>query len=375
MFKRSNSFTPSRGNMLNTLPKPPNRTRHRSKISNFSKESQLNIEQGKIISKEQGEIEFGITCINCQEIVPENLIESHSKYCTTISEEVFKVDGSTEIEQFEFRIKKMINFLKDKELQSNYRPTEKNIISVLQKVCKNLLSSNKTASKELNIEVRKYIEAMLEKFKASLSLRIYAERLLLLCKEQLAVLYRIDQKPSEIKMKEEIENREGVYTKKTDIKEKLIIRTNTNKIVSDSEKIANVNSDISSSQTFNSGFSSISDIKESDLCMIENLNDLESNLSSFNYSQEELQKYFYSKCLELKLKYSSKKMVKLIPVAKLYSKVIENNMPAQEWAEFIEEELKNPEKWVVKEKKRCQKSKLRNDQKSQQFESIIEEDL
>lgn len=80
--------------------------------------------------------------------------------------------------------------------------------------------------------------------------------------------------------------------------------------------------------------------------------DEESPLSTICYERasiqekNELKKYFYSKCLVVKLSFSSRHPAQYIQIPQLYEKVIKNNIPVEWWEDSIRDEFKHPERWV-----------------------------
>ncbi|CAG9331278.1 unnamed protein product [Blepharisma stoltei] len=334
-----------------------------------------------MINDDEGEVELGIFCINCQEMVPESLIESHSASCVRITEAVSRADTLGDLDSLKLRIEKMDEFLENKDKETIYRPSERNIIAVLKRLCKKLLDSNIANNKDSSSEVMKLIKSMLENFKGSLSLRIYSERLLTISKEQLEALDKIEKIDIEAKMKEveQLKAQVKIFKERAETIQRTIFKTNPTGLKLDFGQLEDVNSDFSSGKTLSScqSFRSlVSDERKSEIDLPPDFNDTENLDFPIGNSQEELQKYFYSQCLALKLKYNSRELVKLIPTSKLYEKAVEEKIPVEDWVNFIEEELKHPDKWVKKQSKRSRRSQPTNgNKKFQSFETIAEEDV
>ena len=67
-------------------------------------------------------------------------------------------------------------------------------------------------------------------------------------------------------------------------------------------------------------------------------------------STEDLQRYFYSKCLVIKLGFSSRDPAQFIQIPDLYRKVKESGIPVDMWEDFIKEQFKRPELWIKSKK-------------------------
>ena len=65
-----------------------------------------------------------------------------------------------------------------------------------------------------------------------------------------------------------------------------------------------------------------------------------------NKSAQDLKKYFYSKCLLVKLNFDSRDAAQYIQISDLYQKIISENVPLQNWEEFIKDQFEHPERWV-----------------------------
>lgn len=67
-------------------------------------------------------------------------------------------------------------------------------------------------------------------------------------------------------------------------------------------------------------------------------------------SNEDLQRYFYSKCLVIKLGFASRDPAQFIQIPDLYRKVKESAIPVDMWEEFIREQFRKPELWIKSKK-------------------------
>lgn len=61
---------------------------------------------------------------------------------------------------------------------------------------------------------------------------------------------------------------------------------------------------------------------------------------------DEMKKVFYSKCLIVKLSFSSRHPAQYIQIQELYEKIISNSIPMDKWEDSIREEFNHPERWV-----------------------------
>ena len=61
---------------------------------------------------------------------------------------------------------------------------------------------------------------------------------------------------------------------------------------------------------------------------------------------EDLQSYFFSKCLVNKLTFPIRDPVQYIQIPDLYKNVMEIKLPVEKWEEYIYDQFNNPDRWL-----------------------------
>jgi len=95
----------------------------------------------------------------------------------------------------------------------------------------------------------------------------------------------------------------------------------------------------------------LNEIKE-----LDELFDADNRNGQVDKNQEEQSRLFYSKCLALKMKLSSKDLAQHIPVVLLYKSAVERGVPKDKWETFIKESFARPQDYIditkIKNKRR-----------------------
>lgn len=331
-------------------------------FQDFSSDSRKSLrEPKKLVLPVEEQVILNINCMNCQELVPLDKIEQHSKTCTTISETVQSIETGSHHTQVIFKLKKLENCLSELTRNSDLRPGDKNYINIFTRLCKKTIESESLDQTE---EVIKSLSSLLVSFKGNLSIRVYADRLQALVQEQKLVFQdmEIDKKKQELeKIKEEVEK----YKHRSEVLQKSIIRTNSGARVSDlNRKLDEITSDIGSIYSGSSELTGMSGLEEEK-------QELEEPLPS---SSNDLQKHFYSLCLTIKMRQSVRTRTQNISIQKLYNEAVQSNVPPDNWPDFINNQLKNPNKWVDDSRARRRVQPRAALMKPQYFEVIVEED-
>jgi transcriptional/translational regulatory protein YebC/TACO1 len=119
------------------------------------------------------------------------------------------------------------------------------------------------------------------------------------------------------------------------------------KLLKKCESIDEIQSQVESIKTTNSNFTSplLKTNIDAELGDLDNMIEQQKVIAS-EKSMEDLKKYFYSKCLSVKLSYSSRHPAQYIQIPELYNKIVKGNTPLEKWEESIREEFDHPERWV-----------------------------
>ena len=326
--------------------------------SSFVSENSIQKKEISIIPSDQQIL--NINCMNCQELIPIEKIEDHSKVCTTTPENVKNIESGEYLSQIMFKLQKLENCLNDMSRNPELRPGDKNYIAIFSRLCQKVIKNNSIEDVD---SVMQSLSSLLVTFKGSLSIRVYADRLQALAQEQKLGFQEleIENKKQELeKIKEQVEK----YKTRTQVLQKTLLKTTPpNKIGELNRKLDEITSDIGSLYSSASELTANSAIEEEK-------QDFEENLTG---NSTDLRKHFYSLCLSLKMKSSGKASVQNVSIQKLYKEAIETNVPPDVWPQFITNQLKNPLKWAEETRPRRFQPK-NSSMKSQYFEVIVEED-
>ena len=334
----------------------------RSIFMNFGQEGRKSLREPKklVLPLEEQQI-LNINCMNCQELVPLDRIEGHSKTCTSIPQSVQTMESGSYLTQIMFKLRKLESCLVELVQGSDLRPGDKNYINIFTRLCKSIIESGTMEQTETVI---KSLSSLLVSFKGSLSIRVYADRLQALVQELKLGLQEqeIEKKRQELeKIKEEVEK----YKHRSEILQKSIVRTSSaSKMGNINRKLDEITSDIGSLYSGSSEMTAMSGVEEEK-------QELEEPLAS---SSNDLQKHFYSLCLTIKMKQANKARVQNISIQKLYNEAASQNVPPDNWPDFISNQLKNPARWIDETRARRRIQPKSSLMKPQYFEVIVEED-
>jgi hypothetical protein len=285
---------------------------------------------------------MNVLCINCQEFIHLDMIELHSRSCTTLSSTVKQLELYSPLVQVRFRLEKLKDLLNS--LLST-RPGDSNYNSIYLRLIGKLLEVRETVDAEKNTQVMEALTSLMVTFKGSPALLIYGERLKSLAYEQNMALREVMAEVPEVRPTRPIQK------------------------TMQPSRLASVRSETSSAVSLSSDFG-LSSSRTEEHSVIE-------FTSSYSAPEEvDLQRYFYSQCLAVKLTYNSKNLAQYVSIPKLYDEVKRQRLPIEVWASFIKQELKHPDKWV--DSNRVRKSKHSQPKNLQrivrQFDPIVEEE-
>ncbi|OMJ81175.1 hypothetical protein SteCoe_18398 [Stentor coeruleus] len=313
-----------------------------------------------VLPIEEEEI-LNVNCMNCQELIPINKIEDHSKLCTTVPESVENIESGSLLNHVNFKLKKLESCLLDLAKNSDLRPGDKNYISIFIRLSQKTLNGNIDDTEN----VIKSLSSLLVSYKGSLSIRIYADRLHALVQEQ-----KLGYQEEEINKKkgelEKIVEKVEKLKNRSEVLQKHVTKTlPLCKIAEINRKVDEITSDIVSIGSNTSEVTALSGVDEEFKQEFD---------EPFLGTGTDLQKHFYSLCLTIKMKNSTKNQMQNVSIQKLYKEAVDNNVPPDNWQEYINNQLKNPMKWIDNGRgRRCIQPRL-SAMRPQYFEVIIEED-
>jgi hypothetical protein len=335
---------------------PPQRRAYQSLVGKDVRQIQSS---KKSLEVEGEDIILNINCMNCQELIHISAIEAHSKFCTTLTEDVKKIDSTSYLNQTFFRLRKLEAFLTEMNKTPDLKPGDKNYISIILRLCLKLTNNNYFSEIDY---VLQSLSSLLISFRGSRTINLYADRL-----QSLAQELKIAIKEQEI---EEKKKELAYFTEETEKKRRSIdnLESNLSKSLKIDQKkntrFEIISSELGSLKSANSEFSNNSvqdDEKE----------DFEEFVVN---SSDDQRKNFYGLCLAFKLKFTGKNSVQNISVKKVYQKALSENIPEKSWPDFIMKELMDPSNWESKKIfRRNLVQKKQTLASPQYFEVIVEE--
>ncbi|CAG9326335.1 unnamed protein product [Blepharisma stoltei] len=295
--------------------------------------------------------ELRILCKNCEDLIPIDLIESHSRTCLCISESLLILESFTSLDQINFRLKKLEKCLMEMTEKIILKPGDKSYVSILLRLCQKISELNYGEDRK-NEETLRSLSSLLITFRGSLTLKIYADRLKSLAHDQkLALKEAKNANLEELRNKaldfqKALNNAVSLGLKSQELNKKI------DEITSELESLTSENTVISSTTTQE---------MEDSLMQIENFENININ------SQ---QRFFYSLCIAEKMKSPSKSKLHNISIQKLYNKAIALKIRIENWQKWIEESFKSPDFFIEKVPRPKARKSTR---KHHYFETIIEE--
>ncbi|OMJ94884.1 hypothetical protein SteCoe_1913 [Stentor coeruleus] len=275
-------------------------------------------------------------CINCQELISQDNVTMHSLMCVYPTNAVINIDQQPIFQQLLYKIKKLKSALMGHFSQENSQ-VDKGLYEFLVQQADDLLnieeSNNECLDKcksTLNT-LDRYSNAHL-----STSILLYTERLKIIaqgCIQELEKDLADQVNPLDKKYMEIQQARENIGKAK----------------ISNTHNIDEISSQIS--QIWNGKHSAASMTNPDDENQKQDLDELD-NMFKQNESErskktaEDLQRYFFSRCLATKLASPAKDLAQYIQIPELYKSVQELKIPVEKWEEFIKEQFSHPERWV-----------------------------
>ena len=293
-----------------------------------------------------------ILCINCEDMININKLEAHSLICIAPSSQVIKIISSSIFYQIQFRLSKIKSAIESIYFYELHKyPTI--IKSFLELLIKKIIELLQLTEPSIDsIDALTEIASEIRGISSQLSIKfmIYAERLKVLCSEKTHFFIE------EIRKNEKHGLTRELLIKRYEINtirfKSLHFHQKSNNSESRQSSIDNIeaiNSQNDSRITFRSSMSSaLLDDEGSKSIQFNNFEGNETDKSHENRIKvtNDLKKYFYSMCLITKLSFSSRDPAQYIQIHELYKKIIENDIPIENWEEFIKEEFQNPDRWV-----------------------------
>ena len=291
-------------------------------------------------------------CINCENMISLDKISIHSTVCVAPTKYVLKLSTTNPLKMLDFKLDKLKCSI-ESILQEKNKPLttdEKTIFTYIVRYSgevlglKEPLRTNAEKCKEIAEEISRFPLDFI-----SPCVVIYVERVKMIAIEKgNAIESECNSVEASLSLGSILENRaselEGLK------KQILRFKQATGDLDTRAEglEINSVVDDIASKRSLGSSVTSpkagaagrLGEIDELDTMIME-----QENIHK-ERSNADLQKYFYSKCLVMKLGFSSRDPAQFIQIPDLYRRVRETCLPVEKWEDFIKEQFKNPEIWV-----------------------------
>lgn len=293
-----------------------------------------------------------VLCINCENMISLEKISIHSTICMAPTQYVLKLSHTNPLKMLDFKLDKLKCSI-ESILQEKNKPLttdEKMIFTYIVRYSGEVLGVKEPVRE--NVEKCQKIAEEINRFPLdfiSPCVVIYVERVKMIAIEKGHAIENECQKvEANMSLGSILESRasqlEGLK------KQILKFKQATGDLDTRAEclEINSVVDDIGSKRSLGS---SIMSPKEGlRLCEIDELDNMfiEQEKVNKERSNADLQKYFYSKCLVMKLGFSSRDPAQFIQIPDLYRRVRETCLPVEKWEDFIKEQFKNPEIWVKK---------------------------
>lgn len=358
------------------LPQPP--------TSRFNYKNNFLKNPKKIIIEPIEELDsyLSILCINCQNLININLVESHSTSCVSLETLAQEAENGPEFEEMLFKQLKFKKCIEEVVNTENIKFGDKNYAKILMRLNSTILESS---TLETIDQILNSLSSLLISFKGSLSIRVYLDRFhSLISQMKLILSSKIEEQETKSPLKfnadlevpdpdknslkaevEKLKKQTELYKTRAQHFQEVLLKSGVNVFQFDGP-ISLIGSELSSEHSVNSKSSSFAGV----LCN----NEVESPKNVENFEIEgidDLKKYFYTICLTQKIKMTSMKMqTPNLSVSKLYQEVVEADLQPEKWSEFVISQFKKPENRFLEAVGR----KNVYAKKKQTFETIVEED-
>jgi len=258
-------------------------------------------------------------CLNCQNLIKADLVNRHSQVCAEVQPALLKLEQDC-IRLLNLKIDKLKCALETCEPQA--LPADPQLLARLSQLSVALILTESERLQETCCNTAVEIERVLDNFQGSLCVRLYGERLRMLAQEKATELATGPQESLEArverKRKEAEQLREQVefYRKR-----------------SQALQLGDINSAVGRRSSWEDSQAQGSQDHDFDTHVQVQAAETTSR------SSEELQRYFYSQCLQVKMSFGTRHPAQAVPLPSLYQKAQQQAVPVDQWPEFIRTEL------------------------------------
>ena len=286
--------------------------------------------------------DIDVLCINCENMISLDKITAHSSVCIAPTNYILKLSSADPLKLINFRLDKLkcaMESILHEELK-HITTDEKMIFLYLSRQSAEIISIHNASSETIDScsQIAKQIGEYPSDF-LSPCVSLYLERVRVIANQKSEAL------KDDLKFKESGMTINSVIECRTSQIEGLrkqiqkLRQANGGRDVKG--EYLDVCSVIDDTQKSSIGSSLASPRDEKEKNELEELDSMfsEQEVELSQKSNEDLQRYFYSKCLMIKLGFPSRDPVQLIQIPDLYKKVRETAIPVASWDEFIMEEF------------------------------------
>lgn len=296
--------------------------------------------------------EIDVLCINCENMISVDKISAHSSVCVTPTNYIIKLSSANPIKLLDFRLDKLKCSM-EAILHDSVKPLstdEKMIFTYLSRYTIEILSIKESsvesseACNKISIEIANYPISNI-----SPCVSLYLERVRAIAKEKGSILLEEAKvKESSMNLSALLENRASQIEGLNKQIQKFKQATGDTDAKADYLEISSAIDEMHSKTSITSSIVSPRDNKHQfELDELDHMFEAQEKEMT-QKSNEDLQKYFYSKCLIMKLGYSSRDPAQFIQIPDLYRRVREKAIPVDMWEDFIKEQFQKPELWIKK---------------------------
>lgn len=259
---------------------------------------------------------IGITCINCQAIVPEPDIEEHSLRCTTLSSSLVLAEQSP-VKELHFKLQKLYSFFV-MLLSCKMKDHERDTLDMLKRTVTMLLHMREEAHIKYIQEIEQSVTLFTHDLEESLGFQIYTHRVISLAQELITSIKLETKKKQVDSLKRQIEK----YRKKASTLQQVLSKGTRSqpqpvglspRYLTDCGNLINKD---------------MNDLSWNDKGMIE-----------IQSSNEDMKRYFFSVALAYKLNFNPNHPVQKVDLHKAYERILSLNDSIENWPKLIEKDL------------------------------------
>lgn len=327
-------------NLAATLPLPPSR-------------------QGPLPIRNFLSSHLSVLCINCQETIDLAFVETHSRACICLSDEVKAAEDSEDpLKGLYMRISKLRSFLQQLVEEESLKSGEKRYLTMGIQHLQQLAEMPTLGETR---EVLNALSSLLVTFQGTDSILIFLERIRALAIEQEKSLKTLEiaLKRAEI---HELQSQLQVEQKKLAIWQESLSKLH----LAPKPRIDTVQSQVASVNT--SECSTPASVDE-DLPAFEGL-----KMSENHSDPEELKRLFIAKALAIKLGNRRFDKQEFISLSELHARAVALRVPIVSWPEFIQSELLNAKNWSWRSEGRKRFSSRPISSQFAYFDTIVEDE-